>query len=98
MFRTNFWGPLETTPRTNFAQFSQTRGMFLKSASVQANHVSMLGPRFGHETFSETTKEKFQTAKEGLDCDSAALVQLSKQPKCPKVLNESAKGVFGSPE
>ena len=42
MFRTNFRGPLGTTPRTNFAQFSQTRGMFLESASVQANHVSTL--------------------------------------------------------
>ena len=30
-------------------------------------------------------------------CDSAALVQLSKQPKCPKVLKEGAKGVFGPP-
>ena len=44
MFRTNFRGPLGTTPRTNFAQFSYTRGMFLKSASVQANDVSILGP------------------------------------------------------
>ena len=42
MFRTNFQGPLGTTPRTNFAQFSQTRGMFFKSASVQANNVSTL--------------------------------------------------------
>ena len=29
-----------------------------------------------------------------LYCDSAALSQQSKQPKCPKVLNEGAKGVF----
>ena len=43
MFRTNFRGLLGTTPRTNFAQFSQTRGMFLESASVQANHVSSRG-------------------------------------------------------
>ena len=43
MFPTNLQGPLGTTPRTNFAQFSQTRGMFLKSASVQANNVSILG-------------------------------------------------------
>ena len=42
MFRTNFQGPLGTTPRTNFAQFSQTRGMFSKSASVWANDVSTL--------------------------------------------------------
>ena len=28
---------------------------------------------------------------------SAGLVQVSKQPKCPKVLRESAKGVFGPP-
>ena len=27
-------------------------------------------------------------------CDSAALVQQSEQPKCPKVLNEGAKGSF----
>ena len=47
MFCTNFRGPLGTTPRTNFAQFSQTRGMFLKSASVQANHVSILGIALG---------------------------------------------------
>ena len=30
-------------------------------------------------------------------CDSDCLVQLSKQPRCPKVLNEGAKGVFGPP-
>ena len=43
MFRTNFRGPVGTTLRTNFAQFSQTCGMFLESASVQANNVSKLG-------------------------------------------------------
>ena len=42
MFPTNFRGPLAFTPRTKFAQFSQTRGMFLESASVQANNVSTL--------------------------------------------------------
>ena len=40
IFHTNFRGPLGITLRTIFAQFSQTRGMVLKSASVQANNVS----------------------------------------------------------
>ena len=39
MFRTHFRGPLGTILRTNFAQFSQTCGMFLNSAAVQANTV-----------------------------------------------------------
>ena len=33
-----------------------------------------------------------------LHCGPIGLVQVSKQPKCPKMLTESANGVFGPPE
>ena len=41
IFRTNFLGPVENAPRTSFAQFFRTHGLFSKSASVQAMNVSM---------------------------------------------------------
>ena len=56
----------------------------------------------GAEFWEGAERRKFRILESAihrmaLTCDSAALAQLSKQPRCPKVLSEGAKGVFGPP-